>query len=203
MLLGLTGGYCAGKNAVAAILEERGFFCFDIDKLGHEALADVAAALADRFGTGILDEDGRLNRKALGAVIFADPDALAWVEDLVHPAVYRILRPRLEAALAEGRDVCINAALLYRMTKEVSRCDAVIEVEAPLDVRIRRGMERDGLSPEAIRDRVRRQEPFWERRKEYPGLVVFILNDSDVASLSRQVDAALRRIRGASPQASR
>jgi dephospho-CoA kinase len=205
MLLGLTGGYCAGKNRVAEMLTERGFLCFDIDKLGHEALgqADVVQALADRFGTGILDASGALNRKALGAILFADPAALAWEEALVHPAVGRIFKPRLERALAEGQDVCINAALLYRMPTEMARCDAIIEVHAPLPVRIRRGTARDGLAPDAIRDRVLRQEPFWEHRKDYAGLLISIDNDADETALAQKIDAALAQIRIGVPKESR
>jgi len=203
MLLGLTGGYCAGKNVAAGMLGSRGFLCFDLDKLGHKVLEqdEVVSALVGRFGDGILDAERKLDRKALGARVFTDAEALAWEEGIVHPAVYLLLRPRMEAALAEGRDVCLNAALLYRMP-EASRCDAILEVKAPLLIRVRRGRARDGLSALAILNRVRRQRSFWTLRKNYPGLILNLRNKGDEAALAKNLDRALKRIRGFCSQGS-
>jgi hypothetical protein len=68
MLIGISGKYCAGKNAVAAILEKRGFFLIDADKLGHEALSRKKGRIVERFGKGILRPDGSVDRKRLGAM---------------------------------------------------------------------------------------------------------------------------------------
>lgn len=192
MVLGLTGGYCAGKNAVASMLEERGFLCIDIDKLGHEALSleESMEAIAWRFGPSVLRADGSLDRKALGALVFDDEEGLADLEAIVHPAVYRLLRPRLDAALEAGREVCVNAALLYRMP-DVSRCDAIIEVDAPLRVRVARGEARDGISAREIKARIRRQEGLWRLRKASGRPVYHLGNDGNMEILAARLEDIL------------
>lgn len=195
MLVGLTGGYCAGKNTVAALLEDRGFLCFDLDKLGHEALGleETQEAIAWRFGPGALGEDGYLDRRALGRLVFQDPEGLADLEAIIHPAVYRLLRPRLAAALAEGRKVCLNAALLYRMP-EAAKCDFVIEVVAPLGARIRRGRRRDGLDTRAILARIRSQRPLWRLRRGLGTKVFFLRNRRGGPELEKGLGRLLERI---------
>jgi dephospho-CoA kinase len=196
LILGLTGGFCAGKNAVADLLETKGFLCFDIDKLGHEALAleESMEAIAWRFGPGILRGDGSLDKKALADLVFDDDEGLADLEAIIHPAVYRLLRPRMKAALAAGREVCINAALLYRMPDAAS-CDAILEVRAPLRLRLRRGRERDGLSPREVRARIRKQASFWTLRKACGRPVFYVENRGSREDLARELERSLAALR--------
>ncbi|MDA8411300.1 MAG: dephospho-CoA kinase, partial [Treponema sp.] len=93
ILIGLTGGYCAGKNTVAEMLERRGWTSIDVDRLGHQAL-EIArdevvgrfdAETRERFGRGLIDAEGRLDRKLLGAIVFSDPRKLAAHEAIIHP----------------------------------------------------------------------------------------------------------------------
>ena len=100
MLLGLTGGYCVGKNAVAAILEKRGWTCIDVDALGHEAVELARDAIVARFGTGVIGSDGRVDRKAVARIVFADPAALADQEAIVHPVAIRLLDARIAASVS-------------------------------------------------------------------------------------------------------
>lgn len=192
MLLGLTGGYCAGKNAVAALLEKRGFLCFDLDVLGHEALGleETQEAIAWRFGPEALGPDGYLDRRALGRLVFGDEEGLRDLEAIVHPAVYRLLRPRLAAALAEGRDVCLNAALLYRMP-EAARCDAIIEVRAGILTRIKRGRQRDGLSPREVLARLRKQAPLWALGKSLHQAPFILPNRGSLESIEEKLGKLL------------
>lgn len=194
MLIGLTGGYCAGKNAAAALLEERGFLCFDLDKLGHEALGlvETMEAIAWRFGPGALGPDGLLDRKALGIIAFNDPEGLADLEAIVHPAVYRLLRPRVAAALGEGRDVCLNAALLYRMP-DTANCDFVIEVRAPLLIRVIRGCARDELRIRDVLARIRNQRDFWKKRHASGRPVFYLMNKGDREELRKNLENLLER----------
>ena len=198
MLLGLTGGYCAGKNAVAALLAERGYLCVDVDRLGHEALAgeEGARAVRARFGEDAIGPDGGVDRKALAAAVFGDPAALADLEAIVHPLVYRLLWAVLAPALAEGRELCINAALLYRMP-EAASCDAILEVRAPLPLRLRRGRERDGLPPRRVLERIWSQRSFWRRRREAQRPVVVVRNGGSLADLEAEVGRALARAESA------
>ena len=165
MLLGLTGGYCAGKNSVAEILEKRGWTCVDVDRLGHEAVELARDAIVERFGAAVLGPDGSLDRKAIARIVFADASALADQEAIVHPIAIRLTDERIadaEArAKAAGRDamVCVNAALLHR-TELLASCEAIVEVRAPILQRIARGTRRDGTSwLDAVR-RIARQEGF-------------------------------------------
>jgi dephospho-CoA kinase len=195
MLIGLTGGYCAGKNAVAALLEARGFLCFDLDKLGHEALGleETQEAIAWRFGPGALGPEGFLDRKALATMVFKDPEGLADLEGIVHPAVYRLLRPRVAAARAEGRDVCLNAALLYRMP-DAADCDFIIEVRAPLAIRVIRGCARDDSRIRDAIARIRNQRSFWKLRRKSGRPVYYLKNGKGHDELAKGLDALLSRL---------
>ncbi|MBL8966437.1 MAG: dephospho-CoA kinase [Spirochaetaceae bacterium] len=195
MLIGLTGGYCAGKNAAAGVLERRGFLCLDLDRLGHEALATerAKAAVEARFGAAALDAGGKVDRRALGALVFGDAAGLADLEAIVHPLVYEILEGRLEPALAARRDVCLNAALLYRMP-EAARCGAILEVRAPLLLRLRRAKARDGLGARRALQRIWSQRSFWKRRRAAGAPVLFIANKAGLGELEAAVDAALAEL---------
>ncbi len=165
MILGLTGGYCAGKNSAAELLEGWGWSCIDVDKLGHEAMELSKEAILARFGPSAVGADGGLDRRALAAIVFSDPAALADQEAIVHPVARRLLEERIAdaeaAARAAGREsrVCINAALLHR-TDRVGSCDAIIELQAPLPLRLVRGARRDGAGLRAAWRRITRQKGF-------------------------------------------
>jgi len=132
MLIGLTGGYCAGKNVVAGILERRGWACLDLDALGHEAIDLARDAVAARFGAAAMRPDGSVDRKAVARIVFADPVALADQEAIVHPIVYGMVEERLAAARESGRDACLNGALLYR-TPLAGRCELMITSDEYLE----------------------------------------------------------------------
>ncbi|NKQ34550.1 MAG: dephospho-CoA kinase [Chloroflexi bacterium] len=98
LIVGLTGNIATGKTAVMRMAAERGALTIDADKIVHELMdndANMQAALAVAFGPGVRREDGRINRQALGKIVFNDPQALADLEAMVHPAVRRILDERL------------------------------------------------------------------------------------------------------------
>jgi dephospho-CoA kinase len=200
MLLGLTGGYCAGKNAVAGILEERGWTCIDVDALGHEAVELARDEIVRRFGPGVLGPDGRVDRRALARIVFSDLSALADQEAMVHPIAIRLLDERIAAAEAEaasaGKEarICVNAALLHR-SPQAARCDAIIEVRAPFALRLLRGMRRDGTGALAVLRRITRQSGFRAALRaaaRAAGLRVLVLrNAGGRASLSGAVDGLL------------
>jgi dephospho-CoA kinase len=201
MLLGLTGGYCAGKNAAQAILEGRGWTCIDVDKLGHEAMDIARDEIVARFGAGIVSPDGRIDRRALASILFSDPAALADQEAIVHPIAIRLLEERIAAAESAARArgerplICINAALLHR-TDRLASCAAIIEVRAPLRLRVARGMRRDGSGAAPALKRIWRQRGFGKAlraalRGSTPPILV-LRNDGSLEELAAAVDAALR-----------
>ena len=202
MIIGLTGGYCAGKNTVAAILEARGWTCVDVDELGHEAMKKARDAIVARFGPGVVGPDGKLDRRALAAIVFSDPAALADQEAIVHPAAIALMNERIkaaeEAAMATGHEalVCVNAALLHR-TGRVASCDAVIEVRSPLLLRVLRGAKRDGAGAAAALRRITRQKSFRSalraQAREASRPIIVLRNSGGRAALERKVERALDR----------
>jgi dephospho-CoA kinase len=205
MLLGLTGGYCAGKNEVAALLAQGGWACIDVDALGHEAMELASGAIVERFGAGILDPGGKLDRRALARIVFSDPGALADQEAIVHPLAIRLLDERIEearaASLARGEEalICVNAALLHR-TELIAACDAVIEVRAPLPVRVLRGMRRDRAGALAALRRILRQGDFpaalSKAAREAGRPIIVLRNAGSKTRLERSLAASLGRLRG-------
>src|SRR5438270_13111161 len=123
--VGLTGGYATGKSFVAAELERLGCHLIYADRLGHDVLLPEGEAYGPTvaaFGEGILNEDGSINRKKLGAVVFSSPDLLQKLESFVHPAVFHLEHRMLEQFEAKdpGGIAVIDAAILietgrYRM----------------------------------------------------------------------------------------
>jgi dephospho-CoA kinase len=203
MIIGLTGGYCAGKNAVADLLEKRGWTCIDVDKLGHEAMALAKDAIVARFGAAVLAGDGRLDRRALARIVFSDRAALADQEAIVHPIAIRLIDERIAAAEAAARTeiseprICVNAALLHR-TDRIASCDAVIEVRAPLTVRIARGMRRDRAGLLAALRRITRQRGFRAALRaaaRAAGISIFaVRNAGSVERLEAETSRVLERI---------
>lgn len=191
MLIGISGKYCAGKNAVAAILEKRGFFLIDADKLGHEALSRKKGRIVERFGKGILRPDGSVDRKRLGAIVFKDRKALRELEAITHPEI-RAAAAELVRTHREKGPVAIHAALLFAMDFK-ERFDFVIWVDAPLGQRLVRAVRRDQAG---LLHAIRRM---WAQRKlASKSSSVFtdmytVINGGDLGSLEAQIDEILRK----------
>jgi dephospho-CoA kinase len=155
-LIGLTGMYCAGKNYIAGMLEERGLSVLDVDKLGHEAIETEKNAIVQRFGSSILREDGGVDRRLLGALVFGKPKELAALEGIIHPAANRMTEEWI--ARQEGNCV-INAALLHR-SAAFKKLDYILLVKAPLVIRLFRARKRDGLPWRVLLARFKSQKEF-------------------------------------------
>jgi len=156
-MLGLTGMYCSGKNHVAALLERRGLPVLDVDKLGHIAIENKKAAIFARFGEGIQNQDGSVNRRLLGEWVFGKKDELAALEAIVHPEANRLT---LEWIAAQNGQPCvINAALLHKSVV-FDRLDCLILVSAPLPVRLIRAKQRDKLPWTVLLRRFSSQKQF-------------------------------------------
>lgn len=139
----ITGGIGAGKSEALAAFARHGAATVSADEIVHHLLAtddEVEAALVERFGERILGDDGRPDRARIGEIVFADPDALAWLERLLHPIVsqtYMEWRDAL-AQLDEPPAVCVTEVpLLYEVGSE-QRFDKVVVVTAPQPLRAER-----------------------------------------------------------------
>ena len=156
-VIGLTGLYCAGKNHVAGLLEQRGLPVLDVDKLGHRVIEIEKDLIAARFGNDILTQEGSIDRKKLGEKVFGRPAELAALEEIIHPGANRETLAWIDA---RNEKACIiNAALLHR-SSAFTMLDAVIIVEAPFFIRLLRARKRDKLPWTTILKRFTSQNKF-------------------------------------------
>jgi dephospho-CoA kinase len=204
LVLGLTGGIASGKSTVAALLRQRGAALIDADKLGHRVLergSEGWAATVDAFGPDILTDNGDIDRKRLGAIVFSDPAQLKRLNAISHPQIRAMALDEIAALRARGDvDVAVvDAALLFEGGWD-DFCDEVWVVHVPEEVAIARLTARNGLTAEQARERIRAQLPIEEKRAR--GDLV-IENGGSLAELEAQVDeawaAVLRRARGEAP----
>ncbi|MGZ4354121.1 MAG: dephospho-CoA kinase [Gaiellaceae bacterium] len=139
----ITGGIGAGKSEALAAFARHGAATVSADEIVHHLLAtddDVRAALVERFGERILGDDGRPDRKRIGEIVFADPDALVWLEQLLHPLVSQTYMDWREAlgGLDAPPAVCVTEVpLLFEVGSE-QRFDRVVVVTAPQPLRAER-----------------------------------------------------------------
>lgn len=149
----LTGGIASGKTAVSELFGELGVPIIDTDRIARELVEPGRPALRaviDAFGPGCLDGDGRLDRRAMRAVIFSDPAAKARLEGILHPMIQAEVNRRASGLTAE---YCIVVIPLYTGQGSYDRVDRVLVVDADENTRIARVMKRDGItraSAEAI-----------------------------------------------------
>lgn len=187
MIIGLTGKSCAGKDAVAALLDKKRFEVIDVDKLGHDALAMNKDKLVVAFGDGIIAQDGSVDRKVLGPLVFSNPDKLEALNSITHPWMHDEAIRRAEEAEREGKDAVINAALLESMGF-IESCDRIILVVAGYETRLKRALQRDsGMTEEKFRDRTMAQKDVGLSLFGSGRPVFTIINDEGFDSLSRQV----------------
>ena len=165
--VGLTGGIACGKSHVRRRLAGRGFETLDLDAIAREVTAPGSPALAEiaaAFGAGVLGPGGALDRKALAAVVFADAEARARLNAIVHPRV-RAAEARLAEASAgrEGAVLVSDAALLVEAGAHL-RFDRLVVVHCDPGAQVARLRARDGLDEEAALARVAAQMPLAEKR---------------------------------------
>lgn len=166
-VIGLTGGIAAGKTVVADRLAKLGAVRIDADRLAREVVqpgTPALAAIAERFGTGVIAPDGTLDRPALGSVVFQDPDARRDLEAITHPAVRALSAERMAAAgEADADAVVVYDIPLLVESGRVDEFDRVVVVYAPREERIRRLVELRGMSPEEAARRIASQATDDER----------------------------------------
>jgi dephospho-CoA kinase len=173
--VGLTGGYATGKSFVAAELERLGCHLIYADALGHRVLepdGDAYKPTVAAFGPEILSPEGRIDRKKLGAIVFADPKLLGKLTGYVHPAVFRLENDMLAefAAQDPAGMVVVEAAILIE-TGRYKNFNRLILTTCDEETQIRRAMQRDGASLEQVRGRLSNQMPL-EKKKRYADFVV-------------------------------
>lgn len=185
--IGLTGGIGAGKSAVADLLVSYGAVLIDSDLIAREVVAPGTpglAAVVAEFGPGVLGADGALDRPALGAIVFGDPERLAALNAIVHPLV-RERSAQLEAAAAPDAIVVHDVPLLAENGLR-PLFDQVIVVDADQEVRLDRLVRLRGMAESEARARMAAQASR-EQRLAVADLVVE--NNGSPAELAERVKA--------------
>lgn len=195
--VGLTGGIASGKTHVRRRFSDAGFRTLDLDAVARDVMAPGGTAhdaVADAFGAGILAADGSVDRKALGARVFADPAARRRLEALVHPRIREAEATQLSSG-APGSVAVVDAALLVETGQHLRFARLVVVFCEPRE-QLRRLMARDGLSEDGARARLDAQmQPSEKVRFGH-----FVVDNSGTpAETDAQVDvvtAALRSVAG-------
>lgn len=188
LVIGLTGNIATGKSAVAQMLADLGAYVIDADLIAHEVMEPGQPAYADilaAFGSDIAPDGGPIDRRRLGAIVFADPDALARLEALVHPAVGRRITELVVRSPAIV--IVIEAIKLLESGLSLRLCDEVWVVAAPRARQLSRLMESRGLSHE---DAVLRIDAQPSQAEKVAQADVVIDNDGDLVALRQSVERA-------------
>lgn len=202
-LIALTGGIASGKSTIGARFAELGAVHIDADQLAREAVAPGSAGLAlivERFGEGILQHDGSLDRAALGAVVFANADALDELNRIVHPEVRRLADERIaEAHEADPATVIVYEVPLLVETGAGGASgygwDLVVVADAPAEQRVKRMVALREMTEQDARRRILSQASDAERRAAAD---VLIDTSGSKAETLAQVDMLWARLTAAS-----
>lgn len=167
-VIGLTGGIGSGKSTVSGYLKELGASVIDADIIGHRVLEDarVKKEIRAAFGSRILDENGRINRKKLGDIVFGtDKELLPLLNRITHPVILERIKEKLKEYRHQGVSVTIVEAPLLIEAGYTSLVDEIWVTTAPEEVILKRLKDKNGLLYSQIINRIRSQLPVEERNK--------------------------------------
>lgn len=175
----------AGKNAVCRILEERGFIALDADKQVHGAIEKAAPEIIKTFSNEakaqnitLTDENGRINRRELGRLLFTSKELLSKQESIVYPVIIeetkRFIQKQQE--LKSDADIILNATVLYKTPELLNLCKYIIYVDAPKITRIVRTIKRDRMPLRQILSRFASQKNLFSEYKKTGVPIIKITN---------------------------
>ena len=167
-VIGLTGGIGSGKSTVAKVLEAQGASVLSADIIGHEVYNPGRPAwqeIVNEFGNEVVAEDGMIDRKKLGAIVFSDPKHLAALNSIVHPRMKGMMRERLAALAQNGVVITVlEAALLFEGKWDDLADEVWVTAVAP-EIAARRTSERSGLPEDQVLERIKSQISNEERTR--------------------------------------
>ena len=174
MVIGITGGIATGKSTVTGMIRRRGFTVIDADVIARQVVEPGERAwrkIIETFGEEILFNDGSINRKKLGQIVFHDGKWRKKLNEIVHPEVRSRMAEETEAAFRKGeRTVFLDIPLLFESGME-RLVDKVLVVYADEGTQLLRLMERDGLREEEALARIRSQLPIEEKKKKADAVI--------------------------------
>jgi dephospho-CoA kinase len=186
--IGLTGGIASGKSEVGRMLGAKGAHVVDADRVAHSVYAPGTGGytrVVEAFGPGVVADDGTIDRRKLGAIVFAAPERLKQLTDIVWPLTGQALADLIRSEREAGRDILVIEAALLPEAGWKRLMDMVWLVRTPTERARERVMSRDGLSFEQTEARLKARQPI------DPAIAELIIeNDGDLEDLQRAVDAA-------------
>lgn len=194
-VIGVTGGIASGKSLVSDYLTAQGYAIVDADIVAREVVAPGSNGLrqvAAIFGKEIVAENGQLNRKRLGQLVFADPQKLQTLNNILQPLIRQQIGQELHELLAQGQDfVFLVAPLLFEQHYQ-AMCDVIMVVTVSPEVQLQRLMNRDHLNVKQARERIAAQ---WPLSRKVALADVVINNDGTAAATQAQLADWLKRMR--------
>ena len=188
LVIGLTGGIGTGKSEAARHMVSLGARLIDADVVGHEAYTPRAEAwrqVVEAFGEGILGPNNEIDRRALGAIVFSDPQQLSRLNGIMHPLMARMVQEKIDGFRDQGAGiVVVEAALLFEAGWN-SLVQEVWVTDSPEETVIQRLSLRNGMSEEEARKRVSSQ---MSREERLSRADIVIDNSSDMEAMRKAVD---------------
>jgi dephospho-CoA kinase len=195
LVIGLTGGIGSGKSTVSAMLAAKGAVVVDADAIVRDVQrpgTPVFAAMVERFGPGIVTADGALDREAVADLVFGEPDALADLNAIVHPAVGAEIARRMQELAETGHVVVLDVPLMVE-SRNAYPVAGLLVVDVDPEVALRRVVEQRGMREEDVRARMARQA---SREQRLARADRVIDNSGTLDDLRAQVDDAWAWVAG-------
>lgn len=194
--IGLTGGLACGKSTVARIMAAEGAHILDADEIARDLVAPgtpAITAIAKHFGPAFLQEDGSLDRAALRALVFRDPQARRWLEDLLHPSIRRVFRERTAGiVMVDPQAIVVWVVPLLVEGGYGAELDGVVVVDCRPDQQRARALARPGWTPADV-EGVCAAQCSREERLRHADWVID--NSGSPEETARQVQALLATLR--------
>ncbi|MEA5085330.1 MAG: dephospho-CoA kinase [Lachnospiraceae bacterium] len=188
-IIGLTGGTGSGKSVVSQILSKKGAYVIDTDAIGHDIILKGKPAyneLVNYFGNEILDNNGEIARKKLGAIVFKEgKEKLAFLNSCTHKYIFMEIKNRIKLAQNENIEIVIIDAPLLLEGDFKNLCNEIWVVYAKEEVRLERIMARDKIDQEHGKNRIASQ-PTWEEYKRYANVIID--NSGKIEDVERQIE---------------
>lgn len=188
LCVGLTGGIGAGKSTVAGLLVDQGAKLVDADLIAREVVAPggpAYAPLVERFGSDILDGSGLIDRPTLAGLVFGNPEALADLNAITHPAIGAEMIQRKELFAGTDEIVVMDIPLLRSVHREMLSLAAVVVVDTPTELALERLVTLRGMAPADAEARIGSQV---DRATRLEGADLVIDNSGGLAHLQAEVD---------------
>lgn len=189
-VIGLTGNIATGKSVVRRMLEHLGAYTIDADTLSHRVISRGAPGyqpVLDRFGTWLLDKDGQIDRSKLGRLVFSDGEALAQLEDIIHPYVGQAVDILIKRATQK---VIVVEAIKLLESELRGYCDSIWVADAPVEVQVERLMRKRNMSREDALHLVHSQPA---QKEKLSAAKVVITNKGSYDDLWKQVNDAWKK----------